>query len=81
MTDIVISGRISFELMDQLKTFDKTKSEIIVEALNLYVASKTNKEPRIQGVYNPDCVYDINTIHKAVDGFKPVNSLNKEIKV
>jgi hypothetical protein len=67
MTDVVISGRIPNELMDQLKEFDKSNTEILNEALRLYVSQKTIEKQCIQKVYNKTRCYDYDTIRLYVD--------------
>ena len=67
MTDVVISGRIPNSLMDQLKKLGKTNTEIINEALRIYIIEKTQDNNSIQKVYERKTIDEYNLLCKVLD--------------
>lgn len=67
MTDVVISGRIQLSLMDQLKKLGKTNTEILNEALKLYIEKINDNNQCIQGVYNKKHISEYNLLCQTLD--------------
>jgi len=67
MNDVVISGRISMEKMHELKALNKTNTEIINEALDLYIDSISNDNNCIRNVYKQKDGCEYILLCKALD--------------
>ena len=67
--DIVISGRIPLKLLNELNNLklDKSKTEIINEALVLYISKIKQQETRIQRRIHTFSVNDYQNIDSLVD--------------
>ena len=64
MTDVVIAGRISQALMDELQKLGKSNTELLREALSLYIDTQ---KPCKQLVNKLSMDWDISSIHEYID--------------
>jgi hypothetical protein len=67
MTDVVIAGRISQGLMDELKKLGKSNTELLREALSLYIDNLSTQKPCKQLVNKRSMEWDISSIHEYID--------------
>ncbi len=84
MSDVVISGRIPTNLMNEIRKLGKSNTEILNKALKLYIREKNHKEKRKQRIYKNKQGNDYNTTKELVDQlinryFKDSNN-KKEVK-
>ena len=67
MSDVVISGRIPKGLMEQLKQLSKSNTQILNEALELYISKINDNNQCIQPVYKVKDSDEYNLLIKVLD--------------
>ena len=67
MKDVVISGRIPVSLMDVLKGFNKSNTQLLNEALALYVKENSTEKDCIQSVYEQKSSDEYQLLRRALD--------------